>query len=397
MGFSTMQNGIYHLRGVVKHYDWGGLYFIPRLLNVSNNGDRPFAEYWIGVHPLGITKVLLNTEEKKLSELFPDLPYLFKVLDVKDMLSIQVHPSRKGAVAGYGMEDTAGIPLDSPLRNYKDQNHKPELMIALSDFWLLHGFRPEKELEFTLLNVVELRELLPVYNQGGYAGLYKHVMEMPQEEVNRILEPLIKNISELYKDENPEKDDEDFWVSRAAKLFCPPGHIDRGIFSIFLLNLVHLQKGEGIFQDAGVPHAYLEGQNVEIMANSDNVLRGGLTNKHIAVEELMKHIKCEPTIPHIIKAGEEKTIERIYEVPVHDFRLNSLQMQDKQHISWTSTNAEILILTEGHATLFANEHTLELGPGHPAALVMPGTEVSIRSIADSVIFRASIPQIPEKL
>ena len=185
MAFSTMSNGIYHLKGTVKHYDWGGFSFIPSLLNISNTGERPFAEYWLGVHPLGISLVDLASGEKKLTELVNVLPYLLKILDVKEMLSIQVHPTREMAIKEFARENEEAVPFDSPFRNYKDPNHKPELMVALSDFWLLHGFKSKKELLYTLLNLVELRELLPIFNQGGYEALYKHVMEMPQEAVSQ--------------------------------------------------------------------------------------------------------------------------------------------------------------------------------------------------------------------
>lgn len=392
MGFSTMSKGIYHLKGTVKHYDWGGFSFIPSLLNIHNTGERPFAEYWLGVHPLGLSFVQTNGEEKKLSELVPGLPYLLKVLDVKDMLSIQVHPSREAAAKEFDRENSEGIPLDSPIRNYKDANHKPELMVALSDFWLLHGFKPEKELEFTLLNVVELRELLRVFNHSGYSGLYKYIMELPQVEVNRILTPLVNNLAEVYQNTEADKEDEDFWVGRAAKLFSHGENIDRGIFSFFLFNLVHLQKGEGIFQGAGVPHAYLQGQNVEIMANSDNVLRGGLTNKHIDVAELMKHIRCVPVIPEIIKGKQNSNGEIVYPVPVNDFRLSFFDLMKNEQIELIADTTEILLLTEGKVTVQNKDAEINLEAGNPAALILPGSTVTIKTGSGAKLFRASVPK-----
>jgi mannose-6-phosphate isomerase len=353
--------GIHALKGTVKHYDWGGTSFIPSLLKVENKENKPFAEYWMGVHPQGNTIIELADDHEKLlrefmaenptlldtyvEKTFGHLPYLLKVLDVKNMLSIQVHPSKEAAEKEFESENTAGIPLDSAKRNYKDDNHKPELLVALSDFWLLHGFKPGKELEYTLLNVVELRELLPVYNQSGYAGLYKHVMEMPQEEVNRILRPLIDHIVPIYKESEPDKTDEDFWAARAALTFSHDNNIDRGIFSIYFFNLLHLKKGEAIFQAAGVPHAYLEGQNVEIMANSDNVLRGGLTTKHIDVKELMKHVKSEPTQPNILQGRITEDGERIFETPAPDFQLSVFELKAGDTVSFVPVTAEILLLT----------------------------------------------------
>ncbi|MBL7739298.1 MAG: mannose-6-phosphate isomerase, class I [Chitinophagaceae bacterium] len=383
--------GIYRLKGTVKHYDWGGTAYIPSLLKTVNSGNKPFAEYWMGTHPLGISIVeTANGQSKKLTEYINDLPYLFKILDVKDMLSIQVHPSKADAVIEFARENKEGIPLDSPQRSYKDDNHKPELMAALGDFWLLHGFKPAKELEYILLNVVELRELLPVYNHSGYAGLYRHVMEMPQSEVDRILRPLLDNIIPLYQEGTLDKTDEDFWAARAALTFSQGEHIDRGIFSVYLFNLVHLKKGEAIFQDAGVPHAYLEGQNVEIMANSDNVLRGGLTTKYIDVKELLKHVKCEPLVPHILKGENYSPQIRVYQTPVKDFELSALDTGPQEPIKITAGTTEILIITEGKAVI--GDAGIVLEAGDPAAVILPGTEYSVTGIdKKSTIFRASVP------
>ena len=338
-----IQDKIFKLKGKVQHYAWGGTEFIPHWLGIKNEEQKPYAEYWMGAHPSALSNLIINNDEKQLNELiknepqkfigqktqieFGELPYLFKILDVKDMLSIQVHPSKAAAAKEFARENAEGISLDSPARNYKDDNHKPELVVALGDFWLLHGFKPPEEMVYTLLNVVELRELLSVFNQSGYEGLYKQVMEMPQKEVNRILQPLVDNISEIYKDAEPEKEDEDFWAARASKNFCKDGNIDRGIFSIYLFNLVHLKKGEAIFQDAGLPHAYLEGPCVEIMANSDNVLRGGLTNKHIDVKELLKHTRCEATYVQILDGEETHPSEKLYPTPASDFSLSVLELE----------------------------------------------------------------------
>ncbi len=380
--------GVARLKAVVKHYDWGGTDFIPTLLQADNKAKQPFAEYWMGTHALGHSTVETNSGEQPLGSLAGQLPFLLKVLDVKDMLSIQVHPSKAAAETEFARENAAGIPLDSPQRNYKDANHKPELMVALSDFWLLHGFKPTEELVYTLLNVVELRELLPVFNASGYSGLYRHVMEMPQEEVNRLLQPLLDNLSSIYADNEPDRYDEDFWVARAAATYNKNGNIDRGIFSIYLFNLVHLKKGEGIYQAAGVPHAYLEGQNVEIMANSDNVLRGGLTTKHIDVKELLKHVKCEPTFPDILSGEGKEGKEKNYVVPVPDFRLAAYELEADEFVSVSPDDTEIFLLTEGKAVLSDGHHSIRLEAGQPAAVAFAGQPVSLKASEKSTVFRA---------
>jgi mannose-6-phosphate isomerase len=256
--------GIFRLKGTVKHYDWGGTSFIPALLRADNTDKQPFAEYWMGVHPQdnctaelpGHQRVLLkeylaNNPDflgKQVQQQFGHLPYLFKVLDVHKMLSIQVHPSKAAAEKEFARENAEGIPIDSARRNYKDDNHKPELMVALGDFWLLHGFKPPEEITHTLLNVVELRGLLPVFNRSGYEGLYKYVMELPQEDVNRILRPLIDNLATTYKDKNPERSDEDFWAAKAAYSFPHHGR-NRPRYFLYLSfqPWFILKKGEGHF------------------------------------------------------------------------------------------------------------------------------------------------------
>lgn len=382
--------GIYQLKGTVKYYDWGGNSFIPFLLQEANNENKPYAEYWMGTHPLGISSVKTNDgKSMPLTELSGNLPYLFKAQEVKKMLSIQVHPSKEVAEKEFALENAAGIPLDAPYRNYKDDNHKPEMIVALGDFWLLHGFKPAEELTYTLLNVVELRELLPVFNQSGYAGLYKKVMEMPQEEVNRILQPLINNITSTYSHEEADKNDEDFWVARAAQTFTNKDNLDRGIFSIYFFNLVHLKRGEGIFQSAGVPHAYLEGHNIEIMANSDNVLRGGLTTKHIDVKELLKLVTCEATYPVIIKGEHISLYEKIYKTPAPDFQLSVFELGAGDAISFKPDSVEILLLTEGMAKLNDTDTTVSLQQGNPSAVIFPGQAVNLSAAAKSTVFRAS--------
>ncbi|MGZ3940605.1 MAG: mannose-6-phosphate isomerase, class I, partial [Flavisolibacter sp.] len=309
----ALGQSVFRLKGVVQHYSWGGYQFIPQLLGLDNKQHKPFAEYWMGAHqnhPAHINgnealndfiaqnaqEVLGNWVNKK----FGSLPYLLKVLDVRQMLSIQVHPSKEAAEASFEHENRKNIPANAPHRNYKDQNHKPELMVALSDFWLLHGFKRKEELIQILNAKAELQFLMDIFIKSGYKGLYEEVMLMEQERVNKTLLPLLDKVAPLYKEGAIEKDKEDFWAARAALDFCKNGRVDRGIFSIYLFNLVHLKEGEGIFQASGLPHAYLEGQNVEIMANSDNVLRAGLTDKHIDVAELLKHVKFETTIPNIL-------------------------------------------------------------------------------------------------
>lgn len=398
---------IAQLAGTVKHYDWGGYSFIPSLLKLSNDEKMPFAEYWLGVHPQADCKVLppdgsvhmlrdyFTTSSPSsmgnyVAKHFDTLPYLLKALDVQEMLSIQVHPSKADAERDYAEEVQEGIPIDSPQRNYKDENHKPELMVAMGDFWLLHGFKPEEGIRNTLKTVPELVSLLPVFEQSGYKGLYKKIMEMSQDKVNAQLQPLLDRIIPPYKEGKLNRSQADYWAAKGALAFSQPGRIDRGIFSVYLFNLVELLRGEAIFQDAGVPHAYLEGQNVEIMASSDNVLRGGLTSKHIDVPELLKHVKCEATHPEILR-GIKNGHELIYKTPAPDFELSSFALHNGDSISFIPHTAETLLLIDGLAEISNNDSKVVLKKGQPSAIVFPDHEVKITAKEPSWLFRATVP------
>jgi len=398
---------IAQLTGTVKHYDWGGYSFIPSLLNLPNKEKIPFAEYWLGVHPQAECEVIMSDGSIHLlrdyfttlsptamgdyvARRFGTLPYLLKALDVKDMLSIQVHPSKTDAMKDFAAEIEKGIPLDSPHRNYKDDNHKPELMVAMGEFWLLHGFKTEAKIKRTLKEILELTFLLTLFEKSGYKGLYTTIMEMPQEEVNARLQPLIDRIIPLFKEEKLNRAQADYWAAKAWLIFSNPVKIDRGIFSIYLFNLVSLEKGEAIFQDSGVPHAYLEGQNVEIMASSDNVLRGGLTNKGIDVTELLKHVKCEATHPEILK-GVKTGGEIVYQTPAPDFELSSFILHNGDSITFTPHTAEILLIADGRAEIMHKENKVVLKKGQPSAIVFPNNEIKISAAEPSWIFKASVP------
>ena len=365
--------------------------------------DQPQAEYWLGAHPAQPSQVVLDGDNMLLPDFikqnpqrllgervaarFGELPFLLKVLDVRQMLSIQVHPSQQSAAVGFEEENKKGVPLTAPNRNYRDRNHKPELMVALGDFWLLHGFKPAEKLAQLLKSEPDLGFLLPAFENGGYEGLYRMVMEMPQNEVNHILQPIIDRITPLYRNGELQKKEEDFWVARAAETFCANGRADRGIFSIYLFNLVHLVKGQGIFQAAGLPHAYLEGQNVEIMANSDNVLRAGLTNKHIDIAELMKHVRFDPTEPAVLAPAGDKTV---YKSPAAEFELTAFQGGKGARLYIQASGPEILLVVEGAAVASENGVVHELPKG-AALFILAGTEVELQLLRESSIFRASVP------
>ncbi|MEJ7739530.1 MAG: mannose-6-phosphate isomerase, class I [Chitinophagaceae bacterium] len=402
----SAKSNLFRLSGKVQHYQWGGHSFLPALLNLPNDGDQPFAEYWLGAHDNlssefeGPAVTPLNQYIREnpsvlgttVKEQYGRLPYLLKILDVKDMLSIQVHPSKQAAAMEFEKENQAGIALTASHRNYKDNNHKPELMVALSDFSLLHGFKPEEQLKAAIAAVPEFTFMQALFDEGGYEKLYGNLMSMKQAQVNEICKPLLERIFLQYENQELSKNNPDFWAARAALTFNEPDKVDRGIFSIYLLNLVHLNPGEAIFQDAGLLHAYLEGQNLEIMANSDNVLRGGLTPKHIDVDELMKHVQFDPTDPVVLRGNRINEFEEVYSSPAPDFQLSRLTIPRDQLVSLHSSTVEIFLVMDGSVTVSENNEALKLSLGKgEAALAFAGAKLLWTATDNAVIFRASVP------
>lgn len=403
----TTAQQIFLLEGKVQHYAWGGFDYIPQLLSVTNTEKRPFAEYWLGAHPNYSGQLLADGESIALNQFidaqksavlgdavaqrFGSLPFLLKVLDVRQMLSIQVHPSKASAEEGFKKENEAGIPVTAAHRNYKDDNHKPELMVALSDFWLLHGFKPAEELVETLGAIPDFDFLTDEFAASGYKGLYEKVMLMDQQQVNDVLGPVVEKIMPLYKNGELLKSQESFWAARAVESFCKDGNYDRGIFSIYFFNLVHLKKGEGIYQPAQMPHAYLEGQNVEIMANSDNVLRAGLTDKHIDVKELLKHVRFQETVPNIL--GSAAAVEQVsaFPSPAAEFELLQYRLNDET-VSLNSYSAEVLLTLQGEVQMQSGDVSILLPKGK-AAFIKAGTNYTVSCSGSAEVFRAGVPKL----
>jgi mannose-6-phosphate isomerase len=403
-----LKGKIFKLKGKVQNYAWGGYDYIPALLGFKNEEHKPCAEYWMGAHPSASSELvtpqgnaslneLINEDAasiitEKVFEQFGELPYLFKILDVKDMLSIQVHPSKEEAAKGYDRENEAGIPLNAPHRNYKDRNHKPEVMVALSEFWLLHGFKKEEELEQTLQDVQEFNILVPLYKKQGYKGLYQFVMELPQAEVDSILASLVKREVWRKQDNQLTKSMPGWWAAKLFEEDEEPSftNIDRGVFSIYFFNVVKAEKGEAIFQAAGVPHAYLEGQNVELMANSDNVLRGGLTPKHIDVPELLKHTLFEGVVADIMQGNARGATEKLYPCPVPDFGIAAIELSGDNKYSALATSLEIIIAVEGGCIVNSSSANIPVKQGECFA-VLPDEEYEIISSGNCLLYKAFVP------
>jgi mannose-6-phosphate isomerase len=411
---------LFKLRGVVQHYDWGGFDFIPKLLGHSHPSTAPCAELWMGSHANGPSLVQTETGWASLPELiahgprgilgeavaarFNDrLPYLLKVLDARKMLSIQAHPTLGQAAAGFAAEEQAKLAIHAPTRNYKDRNHKPEVHVALTDFWMLHGFRPLEEIASTLETLVELHPLMPDFRSRLQSAgndvamrmnllraLYEIVMTLPQVAVDRMLNSLVRR---LKSQPTADKDHPDFWAARAAREFpLPDEHRDRGIISIYLLNLVHLKPGEATYQPAGTLHAYLEGVNVELMANSDNVLRGGLTPKHVDVPELLRILRFSDGPAEIIPGRKISVGEIVYPTRAAEFELSRIELTNRQsYQSRKRMGPDILVVVNGQATAHTRNQSLSLKAGE-SFLAPPAVYYTIEAASDPVVvFRASTP------
>lgn len=398
------------LFGAIQPYAWGGYTFIPAFLGRTPEPGMTYAEYWIGAHKKAPSRVLrsdgttialdelLNEQPEKrlgshIARRYGYLPFLLKVMDVREMLSIQVHPTKAEAESGFARENALGIPLDAPERNYKDENHKPELEVALSDFWLLYGFRPADQLRAVLAQIPEFHALQPIFTQGGHSGLYQYVMEMPQQSVNDLLAPLVERALQQYHAHELEASSPDYWVAKAREGKHGEEY-DRGIFSMYFFNLVGLKPGQATFQDAGIPHAYLHGQAIEIMANSDNVIRGGLTPKHVDVPELLRLVKCEGVIPEIIEGRQgDNASETFYESPSSDFCLSRIELEKGKLYENTAASLEIVLMFDGEARLTSVDGELLIQKGE-SVVVFAGDHYRLSALSEhAVLFRASIPPV----
>jgi mannose-6-phosphate isomerase class I len=396
-----MNCGLLRLRCRVQHYPWGDTDFIPALLGTDNPEREPHAELWMGAHPDLPAEADADGKWVPLDELIaasPDeilgpavarefegrLPYLFKVLSAKAPLSIQAHPSEDAAREGFARENAAGVPLTAWDRNYRDDNHKPELIAAITDFYGLRGFRPLTEIARVLREVPEFRELMPGFEPEPEClrSLYERFMSLPQAEVDSILDPLVRRLREAEARVPFTRDQPEYWLLKADREHSKDGHRERGLLSVYLLNLVHLQPGEAMYLPAGVLHAYLEGSGVEIMANSNNVLRGGLTPKHVDVPELLAILKFEGGPAEILRpAIMPNGGEWRYETPAREFELRRVEIDNRQpHRNSADHSAEIVILVvaqqDARVTAESGSRSLQLRRGD----VFLGRAGSTRSV-----------------
>ncbi|MET9176549.1 mannose-6-phosphate isomerase, class I [Streptomyces misionensis] len=378
------------LDNTVRPYAWGSRTAIPRLLGTEPTGE-PQAEMWMGAHPGAPSRTARGTlaevidadPERELgkeavAKFGPRLPFLLKILAADAPLSLQVHPDLAQAREGYADEERRGVPLDAPERNYKDANHKPELICALTEFDGLCGFRPPQRAADLLaaLGVDSLKPYVDLLHarpeDAALREVLTAILTADREETARTVAEAAAACARLGGDHAP--------YAQLAHHY--PG--DPGVLAAMLLNHVRLQPGEALFLGAGVPHAYLSGLGVEIMANSDNVLRCGLTPKHVDVPELLRVVRFEASDPGVLRPEAAPDGEEVYETPTDEFRLSRHVLPEggTAH-DLTRDTPQILLCTAG--AVRAGEH--ELGPGR--SVFVPAGEKAEISGAGTV-FRATV-------
>ncbi|MGW2491166.1 mannose-6-phosphate isomerase, class I [Streptomyces sp. NPDC001606] len=378
------------LDNTVRPYAWGSRTAIPHLLGVEPTGE-PQAEMWMGAHPGApsrtargtLVEVIDAAPERELGaravdRFGPRLPFLLKILAAGAPLSLQVHPDLEQARAGYADEERRGVPVDAPHRNYKDANHKPELICALTEFDGLCGFRPP----------VEAADLL---DGLGVASLKPYVDLLHAHPEDAALREMLTAVLTADREEMAHTVAEATAAcTRLGGAYAPYADIahhypgDPGVIAAMLLNHVRLQPGEALFLGAGIPHAYLDGLGVEIMANSDNVLRCGLTPKHVDVPELLRVVRFEPGDPGVLRPEASPDGEEVYETPIDEFRLSRYVLPEAGAAHDVTRDApQILLCTAG--SVRAGEEELSAGQ---SVFVPAGEHTQISGTG--TVFRATV-------
>ncbi|WP_435283141.1 mannose-6-phosphate isomerase, class I [Streptomyces koelreuteriae] len=378
------------LDNTIRPYAWGSPTAIPNLLGVEPTGE-PQAEMWMGAHPGApsrtgrgtLVEVVDAAPEKELgpdavAKFGPRLPFLLKILAAGAPLSLQVHPDLAQAKEGYADEERRGIPVDAPHRNYKDANHKPELICALTEFDGLCGFRDPLEAAGLLddLGVDSLKpyvDLLHAHPEdAALREVLTAILTADPDEMSRTVEEAAAACDRLGGAYAPYADIAHHY----------PG--DPGVIAAMLLNHVRLQPGEALYLGAGVPHAYLQGLGVEIMANSDNVLRCGLTPKHVDVPELLRIVHFRAGDPGVLRPAASPDGEEVYETPIDEFRLSRYVLPEAGAThDLTRPTPQILLCTAG--SLRAGEH--DLTPGR-SVFVAAGEKAEVSGTG--TLFRATV-------
>ena len=399
-------NHAYHLKNPIQNYAWGSKFAIANLTGRATPTPRPEAELWMGAHPKAPSVVLYKGDEVVLSQLIarcpeeilgtnvvqrfgPQLPFLFKILAADAPLSIQAHPNREQARSGYQRENREAVPLDASHRNYRDDNHKPEILCALSDFWGLNGFRYLPEIQ-KMLNVYCPETLGKVFASLSLSApdnhlkhLFSYMMFLQGKDLARTVDEAVAQAQIGDGDETVSH-----WILELAKAY--PGDI--GLLAPIILNLLHVKPGEAIYLPAGQLHAYLKGVGVELMANSDNVLRGGLTPKHIDREELMQVLRFEPTDPRIVVPQPVSATQTRYRTPAEEFALALIRLsQGAPYTARAQRNVEIFFVTRGQAMMVLDKGEQQVHLKRGDSVLIPAAAGAYRLSGEAEIYQATVP------
>src|SRR6476646_2344076 len=387
---------MWQLSNGVRFYPWGSRTVIPELLGQPVAADRPNAELWIGAHPDEPSRLpdgrpldaVLAAEPQALlgapvvERFGARLPFLMKVLAADSPLSLQAHPTTEQAEIGFAAEEEAGLPHDDPTRSFKDPSHKPELLLATTTFEPLCGFRPVEESLHCLakLQVPELKPTIAALARRGLKAAIPQLLALSGKRTTELVSAVAEAASRFVAAHDPEFINTYRWAAALAETY--PG--DAGVVISLLCNHLKLAPGEAVFLPAGNLHAYLSGAGVEVLASSDNVLRGGLTRKHVDLAALIEVLDFTdgrvPVIHPVLGPGGLR-----YPVPVEDFDLTRVQL-DAQSGTLTTRGPQVLLCTEGTAVLASADGELMLEKGS-AAFVPAGAPVTARGPA--VLYRAT--------
>ena len=388
---------MWELTCAVRHYPWGSRTVIPELLGQPSPADRPYAELWVGAHPDDPSLLPDGGQLDKAIAIDPDtllgarvaerfgprLPFLLKVLAADTPLSLQAHPTMEQAQAGFAAEEAAGIPHEDPTRTFRDPFHKPELLLAVTTFEALCGFRPiEGSLHcLAKLEVPELKSTIAALARGGLRAVILQLLTLEPERRVELVEAVAESASRFVAAGDPEFINTYTWAARLAAAY--PG--DPGVVISLMCNHLKLAPGEAVFLPAGNLHAYLSGAGIEVMASSDNVLRGGLTGKHVDLAALIEVLDFTdgriPTLRPVPGPGGMR-----YPVPVEDFDLTRAEVREDEPATLTTPGPQLVLCTEGRAVLASADGELVLEKGG-AAFLPAGSPISARGAA--VLFRAT--------
>ncbi len=403
------------LRGALRTYAWGSRTAIADFTGKPSPTAHPEAELWFGAHPgdpawletdSGEESLLQAVREDPEGQLgaavrnrFGDaLPFLMKVLAADEPLSLQAHPSAQQAEEGFAREDRLGIPVSSPIRNYRDRSHKPELLVALHTFEVLAGFRPAPR-SVELMRALAVADLDPFVgllagqpDADGLRALFTTWITAPQPDLDVLVPAVIDGAINYVRSGETEFAAEAKTVLELGERY--PG--DAGVLASLLLNRLSLRPGEGIYLPAGNLHTYLHGIGIEVMANSDNVLRGGLTPKHVDVPELLRVLDFTPASEDTLRPTTSADgIETVYETPAPEFSVSVLGLDDDRlghEVDAPSRHdgPQILLCTEGSAVVHAKSGSVTLERG--AAAWVSADDGPIRLVAQrpTKLFRATV-------